>query len=83
MGRPKKNPDDLKDQQVKVLYSKEALESLKQMHQFRHSLQTHLRGQGVPDDLLRGVFGWSDSKVQDNYTHRELYDLAAIENALG
>lgn len=53
------------------------------MHQFRHSLQTHLRGAGVPDDMIRGAFGWSGGAVQDGYTHRELYDLAPIEKALG
>ena len=52
------------------------------MHQFRHSLQTHLRGQGVADDILRGVFGWSSAAVQDGYTHRQLYDLTPIETAL-
>lgn len=52
------------------------------LHQLRHSLQTYLRGKGVADDLLRGVFGWSDTSTQEIYTHRELYDLEPIEKAL-
>jgi integrase len=52
------------------------------LHQFRHSLQTYLRGRGVPDDLLRAAFGWSNANVQEGYTHRELYDLTPLENAL-
>lgn len=52
------------------------------MHQLRHSLQTKLRGDGLPDDLLRGMFGWVDESTQDNYTHRELYDLTPLETAV-
>lgn len=52
------------------------------LHQLRHSLNTYLRGAGMPDDLLRGSFGWSSAAVQDGYTHRQLYDLTPIENAL-
>lgn len=48
------------------------------IHTLRHSIQTHLRGKGVADDLLRGAFGWSNASVQDNYTHRELYDMAPL-----
>lgn len=52
------------------------------MHQLRHSLNTHLRGAGLPDDLLRGSFGWSSSAVHDGYTHRELYNLDPLDTAI-
>lgn len=52
------------------------------IHSLRHSLQTHLRGRGVADDLIRGAFGWSNASVQDKYTHRELYDLAPLADAV-
>jgi integrase len=46
------------------------------MHGLRHSIQTALRGRGVNPELLRATFGWTDEDVQENYTHRELYDLS-------
>lgn len=52
------------------------------LHQLRHSLNTYLRGAGVPDDMLRGMFGWSAPSTQEGYTHRELYDLTPLENAV-
>jgi integrase len=60
------------------------------MHQLRHSLHTYLRGQGVPDDVLCWMFGWSMrgsadgqiSRVQENYTHRELYDLTTTARVI-
>lgn len=51
-------------------------------HGLRHSLQTALRDAGVPDEHLRTVFGWTTQKVQDMYTHRELYSLHTVEQAL-
>lgn len=52
------------------------------LHILRHSLNTYLRGKGIADDLLRGSFGWIDSRVQDGYTHRELYDLSSVNSAV-
>lgn len=52
------------------------------LHVLRHSIQTMLRGNGVSDDALRGAFGWSNASMQDNYTHRELYDLGGIKTAV-
>jgi len=48
------------------------------LHMLRHSLNTYLRGKGLPDDLLRASFGWSGAAIQDNYTHRQLYDLSQV-----
>jgi integrase len=45
------------------------------LHGLRHSLLTLLRDRGVPDEKLRGSFGWSGPKMLENYTHRELYDM--------
>ena len=45
------------------------------IHVLRHTLHTLLRDQGIPDDKLRGSFGWSGPAIQERYTHRELYDL--------
>ena len=28
------------------------------------------------------IFGWSNASMQDNYTHRELYDLGGIKTAV-
>ena len=46
------------------------------IHSLRHSLHTILRERGVPPDVLRASFGWESEKVQEGYTHRELYDLS-------
>lgn len=51
------------------------------LHGLRHSLLTHLREDGIPDDKLKGAFGWSGQKMLDSYTHRELYDQAPILEA--
>lgn len=45
------------------------------IHSLRHSLHTILREKGIAPDVLRASFGWESSKVQDLYTHRDLYDL--------
>lgn len=44
------------------------------LHVLRHTLNTHLRGSGANDILLRAHFGWSGSDIQDNYTHAEVLD---------
>jgi integrase len=46
------------------------------LHGLRHSIQTALRGRGVNPELLRATFGWGGEDVQENYTHRNLYDLS-------
>lgn len=38
-------------------------------HSFRHSLNTILREQGVPDTKIRAMLGWSNPRIQDAYTH--------------
>lgn len=38
-------------------------------HSFRHSLNTFLRDQGVPDEKIRATLGWTTAKTQDGYTH--------------
>ena len=57
------------------------------LHGLRHTLNTRLREAGVPDELLRGSFGWSGPDIQDNYTHREQYDYsaqaAAVDHLIG
>lgn len=45
------------------------------LHGLRHSINTLLRGAGVDSEILRASFGWEDAEIQENYTHRELYDL--------
>lgn len=45
------------------------------IHSLRHSLHTILREKGIPPDVLRASFGWESEKVQEEYTHRSLYDL--------
>jgi integrase len=47
------------------------------MHGLRHSIQTALLGRGVNPELLRATFGWEGEEVQEDYTHRELYDLTS------
>jgi integrase len=44
------------------------------LHGLRHSLLTLLRAQGIPDEHLKGSFGWSGPSMIENYTHRDLYD---------
>jgi integrase len=51
------------------------------LHGLRHSIQTALRGHGVNPELLRATFGWTAEDVQENYTHRELYDLTPQREA--
>jgi integrase len=48
----------------------------------RHSLNTLLREKGVPDELLKASFGWSGSGIQENYTHRDTYDLSPVSRAI-
>jgi integrase len=52
------------------------------LHGLRHSLNTNLRGAGVSDELLRAWFGWSGTGIQENYTHRALYDLRPVADAI-
>lgn len=51
------------------------------LHGLRHSIQTILRGKGIPSEVLRATFGWSNERMQDGYTHRELYDIG-VQNKL-
>ena len=37
-------------------------------HSFRHTINSILRAEGVPDAVLRATFGWSSEKVQNGYT---------------
>jgi integrase len=57
------------------------------LHTLRHTLNTRLREAGIPDEILRGSFGWSAPDVQDGYTHRDRYDYsgqaAAIDSIFG
>lgn len=57
------------------------------LHRLRHTLNTVLRSAGVSDELLRGSFGWADQDMQENYTHRALYNYApqadAVDRILG
>jgi integrase len=57
------------------------------LHALRHTLNTRLRESGVPDEILRGSFGWSAPDIHDNYTHRDRYDYsgqaAAIDSLFG
>ena len=52
------------------------------IHVLRHTLNTLLRDRGLPDDKLRGAFGWSGPAIQDRYTHRELYDFSQQAEAV-
>jgi len=45
------------------------------IHSFRHSAQTHLAAQGYNFELARAAFGWTDEKVQRDYTHLAGADL--------
>jgi integrase len=45
------------------------------LHGLRHSIHTALKSRGVNAELLRATFGWDDIEVQEDYTHRDLYDL--------
>jgi integrase len=57
------------------------------LHSLRHSLNTHLRGNGVSDEGIRAALGWSNDSTQEGYTHRELYDYSdqvkVIDRLLG
>lgn len=57
------------------------------LHGLRHALHTELRARGIADDPLRGSFGWTGPEVQENYTHRQLYDLSdqvkAVDTVFG
>jgi integrase len=52
------------------------------LHALRHTLNSMLRGSGIPDDVLRGSFGWSDASTQEGYTHRETYDYSDQKKAI-
>ena len=38
-------------------------------HSFRHTLNSLLRERGFDPAKIRSALGWSDEKIQDNYTH--------------
>lgn len=40
-------------------------------HSLRHTLASHLKAAGMPDDLIRRFCGWSSLNVQARYTHIE------------
>lgn len=44
-------------------------------HSFRHSLNTTLRDQGVPDEKIRAAMGWSNPGTQATYTHWDVRHL--------
>ena len=44
-------------------------------HSFRHTLNTLMREKGVNPDVIRLMLGWSDAKIQNNYTH---FDVARM-----
>jgi len=52
------------------------------IHQLRHTLNSRLLSSGVPPAVIRGAFGWSDSKVQDGYTHASSFDYAPQSAAI-
>ena len=41
-------------------------------HSFRHTLNTILRERGADPYLIRLMLGWSDSNIQQNYTHVDI-----------
>ena len=54
-------------------------------HSFRHSLNTTLRDQGVPDEKIRAAMGWSNPGTQATYTHwdiRHLREQADLVDAM-
>jgi len=63
------------------------------LHTLRHALNTMLLEKGVNPELIKAAFGWTskgDSKsekkfgtnIQENYTHRERYDLTPLAKAI-
>ena len=63
------------------------------LHSLRHALNTMLLEKGVNPELIKAAFGWTtngDSKsdkmfgtnIQENYTHREKYDLTPLAKAI-
>ena len=52
------------------------------LHGLRHSINTALLEEGENPELLRAAFGWVDESTQEIYTHRELYKLQPIKNAV-
>jgi len=38
-------------------------------HSFRHTLNSILKSKGYSAEMIRASLGWSDEKIQDNYTH--------------
>jgi len=64
MGRPKKDPDEIKDSPVKILYSKEALEKLKMEKKLlgnEHSLNDFLR-----DMIRKGIECEREKKAENS-----------------
>jgi len=51
-------------------------------HSFRHSLNTLLRAQGIPDEQIRAAMGWTTAKVQDIYTHLSAEHLRSQASAV-
>ena len=51
-------------------------------HSLRHSLNSHLRAQGVPDFLIRESLGWNSEQVQGNYSHLIAEHLEPIAKAV-
>jgi len=63
------------------------------LHALRHALNTMLLEKGVNPELIKAAFGWTakgDNKadkmfgtsIQENYTHREKYDLTPLAKAI-
>ncbi len=52
------------------------------LHQLRHTLNTRLLSAGIPSEVIRGAFGWSDPKVQDGYTHAVSFDYSPQAQAI-
>ena len=64
------------------------------LHCLRHSLNTMLLEKGVNPELIKAAFGWSSkgtdrlekksfgTNIQENYTHREKYDLTPLAKAI-
>ena len=46
------------------------------LHLLRHTLNTRLLEQGVPEEIVRGWLGWSSAEAQGLYTHRDEYNYA-------
>ena len=51
-------------------------------HSLRHSLQTLLSASGQDLEKLRQYFGWSDVKIQKNYTHTKAEHLRPEADAI-